>query len=195
MDRELGFAIIGTGMVAGYHARAIAQTPGTRLVTLVASGPERAAQAAARFGAPCDYDLEAVLARDDVDAVCVCTPSGLHAPQAVAAARAGKHVLVEKPLALSLADADAMIEAARAAGVLLAVALQRRTDPDFAAVKAAVEAGELGRMVLGSVSVPYLRPAELLPERGLARHLGAGRRRGADEPGRAPGGSAAVVHG
>ncbi|HWQ16014.1 MAG TPA: Gfo/Idh/MocA family oxidoreductase [Roseiflexaceae bacterium] len=157
MERDIGFAIVGTGMVARYHAKGIAQTPGARLVTLVASGPERAAEAAGRFAAPCDYDLEAVLARDDVDAVCVCTPSGLHAQHAIAAARAGKHVLVEKPLALTLADADAMLATAREAGVLLGVALQRRADPAFRAVQAAIAAGELGRMVLGTVSVPYLR--------------------------------------
>ncbi|MEN9934603.1 MAG: hypothetical protein RLZZ387_1182 [Chloroflexota bacterium] len=157
-NQELGFAIVGTGMVARYHAAAIAQTPGTRLVTMVASGPERAAEAAARFGAPCDSDLAATLARDDVDAVCICTPSGMHAEQAAAAARAGKHVLVEKPLALSLSDADAMIAAAREAGVLLAVALQRRTDPAFIAVREAIAAGELGRMALGAMTVPYLRP-------------------------------------
>ncbi|MFO7169552.1 MAG: Gfo/Idh/MocA family oxidoreductase [Chloroflexota bacterium] len=157
-DSPLGFAIIGTGMIARYHAQAIAETPGARLVTLCASGPEQAAAAAARFGVPCDSDLNAVLQRPDVDAVCICTPSGLHAQQAIAAARAGKHVLVEKPIALSLADADAMIAAAREAGVLLAVALQRRTDPDFIAVRQAIAAGELGRMVLGTISVPYVRP-------------------------------------
>jgi UDP-N-acetyl-2-amino-2-deoxyglucuronate dehydrogenase len=156
--RDLGFAIVGTGMVARYHAQAIAQTPGTRLATLVASSPERAAEAATRFGAPCTHDLAAALARPDVDVVCICTPSGLHAEQALAATRAGKHILVEKPLALSLADADAMIAAAREAGVLLAVALQRRTEPDFVAVHAAIAEGAMGRMVMGSVNVPYLRP-------------------------------------
>jgi predicted dehydrogenase len=155
---KLGFAIIGTGMVARYHAQAIAQTPGTYLATLVASSPERAAEAQARFGAPCTHDLAAAMARPDIDVVCVCTPSGLHAEQTLAAARAGKHVLVEKPLALSLADGDAMIAAAREAGVLLAVALQRRTEPEFVAVHQAITAGAMGRMVLGSVNVPYLRP-------------------------------------
>jgi UDP-N-acetyl-2-amino-2-deoxyglucuronate dehydrogenase len=155
---ELGFAIVGTGMIARYHAQAIADTPGARLAALCASSPERAAEAAAHFGVAADHRLDAVLARPDVDVVCICTPSGLHAEQAIAAARAGKHVLVEKPLALSLADADAMIATAREAGVLLAVALQRRTDPDFVAVRRAIEGGELGRMTLGTVSVPYVRP-------------------------------------
>jgi predicted dehydrogenase len=107
---------------------------------------------------PCETSYEALLARPDVDVVCICTPSGQHAAQAIAAARAGKHILVEKPMALSLADADAMIAAQRTAGVLLAVALQRRSDPVYHGVRAAIEAGALGRLTLGAVGVPYLRP-------------------------------------
>src|SRR4051812_28321039 len=154
---ELGFAIIGAGMVARYHATAIERTPGARLVAICRSDPARAEETAAQFGVPCLADYTDLLARDDVDAVCICTPSGLHAQQTIAAARAGKHVLVEKPMALTLADADAMIAACAQAGVQLGVALQRRTDPEFQRVQAAVAAGELGRIVLGSISIPYLR--------------------------------------
>src|SRR5262245_35810727 len=155
---DLGFAIVGAGMVARYHATAIGRTPGARLVAVCRGDSARADAAAAQFGVPCETSYDALLARGDVDAICVCTPSGLHAAQAIAAARAGKHVLVEKPMALTLADADAMIAASRASGVLLGVALQRRIDPSFRAVREAIEAGELGRLMLGSVSVPYLRP-------------------------------------
>jgi predicted dehydrogenase len=154
----LGFAIAGAGMVARYHARAIAATEGARLVAVSRSDAARAEQAANEFGVPCETSYEALLARDDVHAVCIATPSGLHARQAIAAARAGKHVLVEKPMALSLADADAMIAACAAAGVRLGVVLQRRSDPVFQDVRAAIAAGELGRLVLGSTSVPYHRP-------------------------------------
>src|SRR3954471_14107339 len=154
---ELGFAIIGAGMVARYHATAIERTPGARLVAVSRSDPARVEETAAQFGVPCLADYEALLARDDIDAVCICTPSGLHAEQAIAAAQAGKHVLVEKPIALTLADADAMIAACERAGVRLGVALQRRTEPEFQRVQAAIAAGELGRLVLGSMSMPYLR--------------------------------------
>jgi predicted dehydrogenase len=156
--QELGFAIIGTGMIARYHAEAIAATTGTRLVAICRTGAVGAQDAAQRFGVPCETSLDVLLARTDVDAICICTPSGLHAQQAIAAARSGKHVLVEKPIALSLPDADAMIAACRDAGVRLGVALQRRSDPQFQAVRAAITAGTLGRLVLGSVSVPYIRP-------------------------------------
>lgn len=155
---ELGYAIVGTGVAGRYHATAIAQTPGARLVAVCRADPARADECAARFGVPCESNLDALLARPDVDVVCIATPSGLHAQQAIAAARARKHVLVEKPMALTLADADALIAECRACGVLLGVMLQRRTDPGFRAVRDAIEHGDLGRLVSGLVSIPYLRP-------------------------------------
>ncbi len=156
-DAGVRFGIIGAGVAGRYHAQAIAQTPGAQLVAVCAGHPERAAALASAFGASVEPDVEALLARDDIDAVCLCTPSGQHAAQGIAAARAGKHVLVEKPLAITLADADALIDACRVAGVHLGVALQRRTDPDFRAARDAIASGALGRMILGAITVPYLR--------------------------------------
>src|SRR5215212_8749369 len=156
-SQEIGFAIIGAGMVARYHATALKRIPGVRLVAVGRSDSARVEETAAQFGVPCLADEVGRLPADDVDAVCICTPSGLHAEQTIAAARAGKHVLVEKPMALTLADADAMIAACAQAGVRLGVALQRRTEPEFQRLQAAIGAGELGHLVLGSVSVPYLR--------------------------------------
>jgi len=155
---KLGFAIVGAGMVARYHAEAISSTAGARLVAVHRADPARVDETAAQFGVPCEQSYAALLARPDVDVVCVGTPSGLHAAQTIAAARAGKHVLVEKPMALTLADADAAIAACKEAGVQLAVALQRRSDPRFRAVRTAIETGALGNMILGTVSIPYIRP-------------------------------------
>jgi len=157
-EHAIRFGIIGTGVAGGFHARAIDRTPDARLVAVCAARPELAAGMAAQYHAEVVPDLAALLARDDIDAVSICTPSGQHAEQGIAAARAGKHVLVEKPLALTLADADALIAACRDAGVQLGVALQRRTDPNFRAAHNAIAAGALGRMVLGAITVPYLRP-------------------------------------
>jgi predicted dehydrogenase len=156
----LRFAIAGTGMIARYHAEAIARTPGAELVAVCRSAPAKAAEATTLFGVPCASSYDALVARADVDAVCICTPSGLHAEQTIIAARAGKHVLVEKPMALAPADAGAAIAACREAGVTLGVALQRRTDPRFRAIRDTIAGGGLGRMVLGTVSVPYFRPQE-----------------------------------
>jgi predicted dehydrogenase len=153
-----GFAILGTGTVAEYHLRAIAANAGrgARLVAVGHHEPSRFVQLAARFGVPC-LDWDALLARPDVDAVCLCTPSGQHAEQAIEAAQAGKHVLVEKPMALSLEEADAMIEACEMAGVVLGVVLQRRAELLFARIKDAIRSGDLGRLTLGSVTIPYHR--------------------------------------
>jgi predicted dehydrogenase len=145
-------------MIARNHAEAIAATPGARLAATCRADAHRASEAADKLGVVCETSLEALLARPDVDAVCLCTPSGLHAEQTLAAARAGKHVLVEKPMALRLPDADAMIAACSEAGVQLGVALQRRTAPGLRELHDAIRAGELGRLVLGTASVPYFRP-------------------------------------
>ena len=158
--KAIRFGIAGTGMIGKYHAQAIRETPGAELVAVCRSNrvsPEHTEAAARDYGVPFEASYEALLARADVDAVCLCTPSGLHAEQTLRAAAAGKHVLVEKPMALTLADADAMIDACRKGGVRLGVALQRRTDPTFRAVRAAIEAGELGDLVLGTTTVPYVR--------------------------------------
>lgn len=159
-ESEIRFGIIGAGVAGRYHAQAIAQTPGAQLVAVCAGRPERAATLAEAFGASVEPDVDALLARNDVDAVCICTPSGQHAAQGIAAAQAGKHVLVEKPIAITLPDADALINACRAAGVHLGVALQRRTDPDFRAAHDAIAAGAFGRLALGAITVPYLRTQE-----------------------------------
>jgi len=156
-NAAIRFGIIGAGVAGRYHAQAIAQTPGARLIAVCAGHPERAAALASTFNARVEPDVAALLACDDIDAVCICTPSGQHAEQGIAAAKAGKHVLVEKPLAITLADADALIDACRTAGVYLSVALQRRTDPDFCAARDALAAGALGRPILGVITIPYLR--------------------------------------
>ncbi|MEZ4660257.1 MAG: Gfo/Idh/MocA family oxidoreductase [Caldilineaceae bacterium] len=124
---KLGFAILGAGMIADYHRQAIAANAdlGARLVAVGYYAPAKFDAISQRFGAPCQSYAD-VLQRPDVDVVCICTPSGQHAEQALAAANAGKHVLVEKPMALSLADADAMIDACARNGVKLGIALQRR---------------------------------------------------------------------
>jgi UDP-N-acetyl-2-amino-2-deoxyglucuronate dehydrogenase len=158
LPASVRFGIVGTGMIGRYHAEGIRETDGAELVAVCRGSREGAEAAAREYGVPCETSYESLLARPDVDAVCLCTPSGMHAAQTLAAAAAGKHVLVEKPMALTMADADAMIGACRSAGVRLSVALQRRTDPTFRAVREAIEAGDLGRMVLGTASVPYVRP-------------------------------------
>ena len=156
---RLGFAILGPGLIADRYQQAIAANAdlGAHLVAVGHYNPERFAEIGARFGVPC-LSLDDLLGRADVDVICITTPSGQHAAQAIAAARAGKHVLVEKPIALSLADADAMIAACHAAGVQLGVCLQRRTEPIYQQMRRAVVAGDLGDLTLGLAIMPFLRP-------------------------------------
>jgi predicted dehydrogenase len=145
-------------MVADYHRQAIAANAelGARLVAVGHYDPARFADIGARFGVPCLSQAE-MLAHPAVDVVCICTPSGQHPAQAIAAAQAGKHVLVEKPMALSLADAAAMMSACDQAGVNLGVVLQRRAEPLFRRVYDAIQAGDLGDLTLGVVTMPYYR--------------------------------------
>jgi len=155
---DWGFAILGTGVAADLHRRAIAANRelGARLVAVGHYDPARFAAIGAKFGVPC-VNQEELLADPAVDVVCICTPSGQHADQTIAAARAGKHVLVEKPMALCLSDADAMIAACDRAGVKLGVVVQRRAEPLFQRIHSAIQAGDLGDLTLGVVTVPYCR--------------------------------------
>ncbi len=154
------FAILGPGKVADVHADALARIPDARLVAVSGRNAERAAALAEAVGARIDPGLEATLERGGVDAVIICTPHPLHAEQAIAAARAGLHVVVEKPMALDPADCDAMIAAADEAGVVLSVVSQRRWYLPVRRVREAIEGGRIGVPGLASVEVLGWRGAD-----------------------------------
>ncbi len=152
-----GFAIIGAGIIAAVHAAAIARLPGARLVAVtdVAAGVAQAF--AAGHGCAAEPTLDAVLGRGDVDVVCVCVPSGLHAEVGVRAAKAGMHLVVEKPIDVSLDAADRLLAAAREAGVTMTVMSQHRFDPGLVELKRLVDAGALGRLLLAEASTKWYR--------------------------------------
>jgi predicted dehydrogenase len=152
-----GFGIVGTGVIAAIHADAIAALPDVRLAAVTDVTAAAAAAFAAAHGCPAEPDLGALLARRDVDVVCVCVPSGLHAAIGIQAAKAGKHLVVEKPIDVSLEAADRLIDAARAAGVALTVISQHRFDPGLVELKHLLEAGALGTLVLGEASTKWYR--------------------------------------
>lgn len=152
---ELRFGLIGCGRVAPVHGWALNGLSGARLVAAADIVRDRALNYAAEADAYTDYhDL---LARPDVDVVSICTPSGLHAQMGIDAARAGKHIIVEKPIALSLADADALIDAANEAGVKLCAVLQNRCNPPVRDLYDAIQAGKLGKLRLGTATVRWYR--------------------------------------
>ena len=128
---------------------------GARLIAYGSRSPETGHDAE-KLGAPC-LAIDNLLEHPEIDVICLCTPSGCHGREALAAAEAGKHLIVEKPMALTLADADAMIEAFDSKGLQLGVALQRRADPMFQRIAEAVAAGDLGELVQGMVTIPYNR--------------------------------------
>ena len=152
-----GFGIVGTGVIASGHADAIAVLPAARLVAVTDVAAGAAAAFAAAHGCAAEPDLAALLARRDVEVVCLCVPSGLHAEVGVRAAKAGKHLVVEKPIDVSLDAADRLIEAARAAAVALTVISQHRFDPGLVELKTLLDEGALGRLVLGEASTKWYR--------------------------------------
>ena len=160
MSELLRFGLIGCGRVAPRHAQSIAELPGARLTAVADIRESRASRFAAEHRADQYTDYRRLLDRTDVDVVNICVPSGLHAEVAVDALEAGKHVIVEKPIALSLSDADRMIAAARSAGRKLCVVLQNRYNPPMQDLKRMVESGRLGRLLLGNATVRWYRPQE-----------------------------------
>jgi predicted dehydrogenase len=146
--RRLRVALVGTGWIMDFHARAVLEHPTAELVAAANWREPSLRRLAERHGIgriTCDW--RELAADPEVDAVVVGTPNALHAAQAIAFLEAGKHVLVEKPMARTLAEADAMVGAARRSGAWLMVAHCWRFHPDVLALRARVEAGELGEIV------------------------------------------------
>jgi myo-inositol 2-dehydrogenase / D-chiro-inositol 1-dehydrogenase len=142
MTTPLSFGLVGAGWIGTFHAATLAERlPGVRLAAVADRDPA----AAARLKAPKAYgDPLELLADPSVDAVAICSPAATHAELVVAAAQAGKHVFCEKPMALTLADADRAIDAARDAGVALQVGFNRRFATDFADMRARIDEGAIG---------------------------------------------------
>ena len=152
-----GFGIIGTGTIAKIHAEAIALLPDARLAAVTDTDSGTARKFAAAHGCAVEPGLDALLARADIDVVCVCVPSGLHAEIGVRAAKAGKHLVVEKPVDVTLEAAGRLIAAAREAGVALTVISQHRFDPGVIELKRLIDDGALGRLLLGEASTKWYR--------------------------------------
>jgi predicted dehydrogenase len=155
--RRHGFGIVGAGVIAATHAEAIAALPAAALVAVTDVVPERARALARAHGCAAVPDLGALLARQDVDVVSVCVPSGLHAEVGIQVAAAGKHLVVEKPIDVTLAAADRLIDAVRAAGVVMTVISQHRFDPGLVELRRLLDEGALGRLVLGEASTKWYR--------------------------------------
>jgi predicted dehydrogenase len=152
--------ILGAGSISDTHARAATSIPGVEVVAVYGRNAEKAQKLAATHGGVAYDSLERFLDHRPMDFVAIGSPSALHAEQGIAAAERGLHVLVEKPLDVTAERADRLIAAADKAGVKLGVFFQDRLKPDVVTLKALVDAGALGRPILGSGRVKWYRPPE-----------------------------------
>jgi len=153
------FGLLGCGRIAKRHSDLLGgnHIEGASLTAVCDNVPARADAIASKFGVPGVYDIDDFLARKDIDAVAVLTPSGMHAAHVIACARAGKHVVVEKPMALRLQDADDMIRACDEAGVKMFIVKQNRFNVPVVKAREALDAGRFGRLILGTVRVRWCR--------------------------------------
>jgi UDP-N-acetyl-2-amino-2-deoxyglucuronate dehydrogenase len=155
----LRVGLVGGGGISETHARA-ALAAGLEVAAVQGVNAEKVRAICARHGGrPCT-DLDSLLQHRPLDLVAIGSPSALHAEQGIAAARAGLHVLVEKPIDVTTDKADALVGAAEAAGVTLGVFFQDRFKPDIVRLKDAVDAGILGKPILADARVPWYRPPE-----------------------------------
>lgn len=154
------FGIIGCGRIAPRHADSLAEIPGAELAMVCDVVENRARHFAEKYGVTYCTDYHELLANPDIDIVNICTPSGMHAQMTIDALKAGKHVIVEKPMAMSVADADHMIHTAEEMNRKLCIVLQNRYNPPMQDFYTAVRNDKIGRVLLGSVTVRWYRPQE-----------------------------------
>jgi predicted dehydrogenase len=158
MSEPFRFGVVGCGGIGPTHIGAIGQIGSAEVRAVADIVPERARAVAEKYGVPHVYPtLEDLLADPKIDGVCVCTPSGLHADAAIQALDAGKHVVVEKPMDVSLDACDRLIAAEDRSGRVLTVISQHRFDTGTRVVKEAIDSGRLGRIVLADASVKWFR--------------------------------------
>jgi predicted dehydrogenase len=155
--RRRGFGIVGAGVIGAVHADAIGLVPGARLAAVTDTDSGRAKALAGTWDCAAEPDLAGLLARDDVDVVSVCVPSGLHAEVGIQAAAARKHLVVEKPVDVTLEAADRLIAAARASGVLVTVISQHRFDTGLEELRRLLDSAALGSLLVGEASTKWYR--------------------------------------
>ena len=153
-------ALAGCGRISRNHLEAIKKIDGLELVAVCDVVAERARAAGTDFGVPSFKAYDEMLSTVQCDVVALATPSGLHPQLGILAARAGKHVITEKPMAISLAGADDLVQACDAAGVHLFVVKQNRLNPAIQLLRRAVDKGRFGRIYMANTTVRWSRPQE-----------------------------------
>lgn len=157
MVEKLRFAIIGGGVICSTHAEAIQSLPDATLVAIADILPGQAAKMTGKYGGTAYMNIQEMLDHEQIDVVCVCTPSGMHAEHACMAMRSGRHVIVEKPMEITRAAIDEMLRVQQQHNVKLAIISQHRFDPATLQVKHLVDEQAFGRLVLGNGIIPWWR--------------------------------------
>lgn len=160
MTTPLGFGILGAGLVAPFHAKSIRDSQGGRLIAFCDSDRARADKLATEYAVKAYYSLDDMLKDPSVDVVNVALPNHLHHDAVLACARAGKHVLTEKPPAMSLKDTDSMIAACAKAKVKFGCTVQCRVRQSIQAIKQAVDSGRFGTLLHADAYMKWFRPTE-----------------------------------
>lgn len=153
----VGFGIVGTGTIGGFHAKAIQSLPGARLIGAFDTNPQSLATFRKAYPVKGYADIQALVDDPDISIITIGTPSALHVEPALAAIAAGKHIIIEKPLDVTLQRCDRIIEAAEAAGVIAACVFQNRFIAGAQIMKQAIDAGRFGRLTLGDAYVKWWR--------------------------------------
>ena len=157
MKQKVGFGVIGCGVISKFHIHAIEAIEEAELIGVYDPYVPAREKAADTYKIRAFDSQEELLACPDIDAVCILTPSGLHFPVAMKALEAGKHVVVEKPMALTLEDADTLLAKSESLGLKVCVISQLRFSPEVQAVRKALEEGQFGKIVSASLSMKYYR--------------------------------------
>lgn len=158
--RDFRVALVGCGRISKNHFDALQKVDGLRLTAVCDIVPERARVAGEREAVPYFTSYDELLKRADCDVVAICTPSGLHSAQGVLAAGAGKHVITEKPMSITLGQADDLVKACDDAGVALFVVKQNRLNPPIQLLRRAIDKGRFGRIFLANTTVRWQRPQD-----------------------------------
>jgi predicted dehydrogenase len=160
MGTNIGFGIVGAGLVAPFHLHAIKDSRGGNAIGVFDITREKAAQVAERFAIKVFSSLQEMLVDENVNVVCVATPNHLHRDAVIQAAKAGKHVLTEKPPAMSLKETDEMIDVCMKANVKFGCFVQCRVRKAIQAIKSAVDSGRFGKLLHADAYMKWFRPQE-----------------------------------
>lgn len=175
-NKKIRFGLIGCGRISKIHTAVLSQFPNVSLVAVCDIVEERAKDCAQKSNCAYYTDYKQLLKSSEIDVVSICTPTYLHAEMVIEAAKSGKHVVTEKPMAITLSDADMMIETCRKNKVKLFVVKQNRYNPPITKLKEALDEGRFGKIFYGKTTVFWQRDQKYYDEHVWFRnrHMGGG---------------------